>query len=460
MFEQMKAMTDRLGSMEERLGATRPTKPEDMSRETSRNDTPAPLIEQELARARNLTEFRRPSLDEHYDFAEHTTAAHKLLLRWPSINKLLPTENRPEHWPERSENYPLRVEDRGCLRLYGRGEHNPHEDSVAIGAASPAQSMNSDDLGAPSPEVLNNMFTHEEPKRSDPSLSARLEMDSITLHRLFEKYKKHIHRLHPFLDIDQFGRYMRWFINNYSDNPKAYPHSPNNMFVANGSSDSQRRDLKRKRSEALGPASFSSSESGSRRRVQPDRTVINAIVYLVFALGKVCEAVSVPGPLDDGTKTSNITGPSHLGASPMTVKPSPSSPHSNPPGYTPPTGEGFRAESLGSSYEDSPGLGKKYASNTDLIPGLDYYREAVSILGDFADANDLPSAQARLLAALYKGQLARVQESYSWLHSASRTCQYRIRLEGLNKTYDPQMVFDKTKNLTLLAYWTCLQLER
>lgn len=460
MFEQMKAMTKRMESMGETLGAVRPIADADMSKETSRNDTTDPLIEHDMVRARNLIEFRRLSLAGNYDFTEHTTAAHKLLLRWPSINKLLPNKDRPAHWPERFENYPLKIEDRGCLRLYGPGEHNPHKDSIAIGATSPTQSMDSEDLGAPFPEVLNYMLTHEQPKRFDPSLSARPVMESILLHRYFEKYKKHIHRLYPFLDIDQFGRYMRWFINNYSSD--RYPYSSNNMFVANDTTNSQRKSLKRKRPETLGPASFSSSESGSRRHVQPDRTVINAIVYLVFALGKVCEAVTAPGSLDDGKKNPanvNHAGQAYPGASPMTVKSSPSSPHSNASGYTP-TGEAFRAESLSSSFEDSPGMGRKYASNSVSIPGLDYYREAVSILGDFADANDLSSAQARLLAALYKGQLARVQESYSWLHSASRTCQYRIRLEGLNKTYEPQMVFDKTKNLTLLAYWTCLQLER
>lgn len=176
MLEQMKAMTECMRSMEERLVAVRPIKGADMSREANRNDIPAPLIEHDMVRARNLTELRRPSLDENYDFAEHTTAAHKLLLRRPSINKVPPTEHRPAHWQERSENYPLKVEDRGCLRLYRRGEHNPHKDSVAIGATSPAQGMNSEDLGSPSPEVLKNMFTHEEPKRSDPSLSAHLEM--------------------------------------------------------------------------------------------------------------------------------------------------------------------------------------------------------------------------------------------------------------------------------------------
>lgn len=225
----------------------------------------------------------------------------------------------------------------------------------------------------------------------------------------------------------------------------------------------QRQSLKRRGSEARGPASLSSSKTGSRGGVQPKRTVSGAIVYLIFALGKVSEAVTVPGPLDDDTKNPanpNHAGQARFGASLMTIKASPSSPHSDAPDYTPPTGEAFRADSLGSSFEDSPSLGKKYASNSDSIPGLDHYSEAVSILGDFADANDLPGAHARLLAALYKGQLNRVQESYNWLYSASILCLDRIRVENLNIPHNPREVFNKTKNLTCLAYWTCLQLER
>jgi hypothetical protein len=71
---------------------------------------------------------------------------------------------------------------------------------------------------------------------------------------------------------------------------------------------------------------------------------------------------------------------------------------------------------------------KKQYQNTEKIPGLVYYREAASILGDFTDSNELAAAQARLLAGLYKGQLARVQESWSWISTAARTCIYRMKM--------------------------------
>lgn len=400
------------------MGRTGPTsmKSEVMSRQSSRNDTPAPSTDREQQRARAVAELRRPSVADNYDFAEHTTAAHKLLLRWPSIHRLLPNNKHPD-------NYPLIAEDRGVMRLYGRGEQRSREENIAIGAESPAQSLGSDDMGnAPSPEIFH-VFGLDEPKRSDPGIASRLEMEKTTLERLYKKYKQHIHRLHPFLDIDNFGKYITKFIKLYCTENRC-SFSPG--FVPNGSADSQGPAAKRRRLDMHAP-SFSGSENSSKRRIQPERTVINAIVYLVFALGKVCESVHIPGPLEE-EKPDSIEQ-AQPGASPLNVKPSPSSPYTAHIGYTPPTGaDSFRTESRGSSFEDSPGLVKRSTTNIDIVPGLDYYREAVSILGDFADANDLPSAQARLLAALYKGQLSRVQESYSWLHLASRTCQYRIRL--------------------------------
>jgi hypothetical protein len=71
---------------------------------------------------------------------------------------------------------------------------------------------------------------------------------------------------------------------------------------------------------------------------------------------------------------------------------------------------------------------KRQAQNIEKIAGLAYYREAASILGDFTDSNELAAAQARLLAGLYKGQLARVQESWSWISTAARTCLYRMKM--------------------------------
>ena len=59
----------------------------------------------------------------------------------------------------------------------------------------------------------------------------------------------------------------------------------------------------------------------------------------------------------------------------------------------------------------------------DVIPGIAYYAKAAEILGDQGDGNDLIHAQMFLLAGLYKGQLARVKESMSWITMAGRVIQ-------------------------------------
>lgn len=314
-----------------------------------------------------------------------------------------------------STNYVIKEEDRGPLRLYGRGEKTFH-DSVAIGAASPAHSSGSDDFGA-SPLDGSGSFELEA-RRSEPLSESVLNMDAATLHNLFDKYKRHIHRLHPFLDIDAIGKYVKVFIQRHGSDTK-YSHSP--LFAANGAGEMHRNNLKRKRSEP------GSAQPYVQKR-QPERNVKNAIVFLVFALGKICEAKDpIPGPTPDipALQSSSIAL-AFPSASPM-MKQSPSSPQSSVIGMTPPAVSGSKGgmDSYGSSFDGSPNVEKTYGQNVDKIPGLVYYREACSILGDFTDSNELACAQARLLAGLYKGQLGRVQESWSWIRHASTTCQYR-----------------------------------
>lgn len=108
---------------------------------------------------------------------------------------------------------------------------------------------------------------------------------------------------------------------------------------------------------------------------------------------------------------------------------------------------------------------EKKTENVERIPGLGYYRHAVSILGDFSDTNELGCAQARLLAGLYKGQMARVQESWSHFHDAARICRYWIKTQGLDKrapgeiVHQPNSRDGRRENLILLVSWSCLQLE-
>ncbi|KAF2158413.1 hypothetical protein M409DRAFT_31077 [Zasmidium cellare ATCC 36951] len=109
----------------------------------------------------------------------------------------------------------------------------------------------------------------------------------------------------------------------------------------------------------------------------------------------------------------------------------------------------------------------------DVIPGIAYYAKAAEILGDQGDGNDLVHAQMFLLAGLYKGQLAHVKESMSWITMAGRAIFILLdRYKLYNGNYwtaygDVQRrhesahkrIKDTRHSLIVLASWTCLQLE-
>lgn len=111
--------------------------------------------------------------------------------------------------------------------------------------------------------------------------------------------------------------------------------------------------------------------------------------------------------------------------------------------------------------------------NLDVIPGIAYYAKAAEILGDQGDGNDLVHAQMFLLAGLYKGQLARVKESMSWITMAGRAILILLdRYKLYNNHYwtafgdvrrqheqAQKRIKDTRQSLIVLASWTCLQLE-
>jgi len=410
--------------------------------------------------------------DDYASFDEHTTAAHKLITFWPSIHSLLKTSSSEPPAP----TYVSDCEARGPLRLYGNGEADESGESGAFNAPSPAHSNGSEDVNAQTPPDTWGPvpISAIEGKRSEPYCTGglladgRADLHSSTVLRLVASYKRHIHRLHPFVDMGTLGKFIDNFIAMYS--PDRAPPSP---YIGINGDNTFARPAKRLKSDpsiATGPLTGDSGSLGSQSsRRAPHRSLSVAIVYLVLALGKACEYPGpMPGPLQEDTKPQSMGPPQygsgmHTYASPGAVRPSPSSPHSSVMASTPQSGE-FRTlqRSRRSSLDGSQTTDRK-SENVDRIPGLGYYRHAVSILGDFSDTNELGCAQARLLAGLYKGQMARVQESWSHYHDAARICRYWIKKQGLDKR-DPNEVRDpaskRKENLILLVSWSCLQLER
>lgn len=413
VLTSIKEMSDRLSVVEEHLAIKRPVLARmDTPNPPSQNNSDAMAIDNN-----NNVEELTVVQQQTWEIGEHITAAHKLLLRWPSIQPFVRTSKC-----NINENYVMKGEDRGILRLYGAGERAKDE-LVNIGAASPAGSSNGDDLFASTPE--------NDPRRSEPFTpgSPAMSMDIDTIDNLFNSYKKNIHRLHPFVDIERIGKYLKdTFIPKHCAEAKSH-HSP--LFVSNGTG--ERVPKRRKvqgRNEGLTtgliPAEQTSNSPSSQPKRAPERNLTNAIVYLILALGKICETGDpLPGPVQEIVSTSKPSSLHTAMASPH-LKPNLSSPRQVMSTVANTSAGVTRAQSWdGTGAQASD---KRQAQNHEKIAGFIYYREAASILGDFTDSNELAAAQARLLAGLYKGQLARVQESWSWISTAARTCLYRMKM--------------------------------
>lgn len=367
---------------------------------------------------------------------EHTTAAHKLLM-WPSIKELL--------LPYQYDNdYVMKLEeDRGLIRVYGRGEGDE----------------TSDDVGSPSPptradysleENSNRNYMQTAPTSSPWGVGATppparlpnngldesgfLTTDPETLRRYHRSYMEHIHKLHPFLNQSELETNIGQFIKTYC--PRSASNSPSTLNNSNAGD--VPRGAKRKRScenlqgAACDLQSPSSSKAGWTNDRRIERSVNNAIILLVFAIGCICEVdAPVPGPVMDEPpdfRKERIPGPTarsvqspassdsilqtqgNVYASKGRAFPSPS------------VIDGRKSASGRPGYPDT-----RHLKNMDVIPGLAYYAYATQIIGSLQGANGLRHVQAALLAGLYAGQLAHPFQSHGWIYQAARACQVLIR---------------------------------
>lgn len=431
--------------------------------------------------------------------ADHRTAPHKLLLLWPRVSELLNAADC-----QMNTGYVMEAEDRGILRLYTRGEGIDEYDGTQpghqAGPASPARSddsgtgggSSSADINIPmAPEgVWGTGFPHSpsgDISRSEPSWGGlkpdnSLDLDVNTITTLHNSYLEHMHIMHPFIDKGRLATLMNKFKQRSSTGQHRLGNAYNNQ---NQNYADGERPSKRQRSNGPGHLTTTTTPDGTSFRSQAtERSPGNAIVFLVLALGKIClHREPLPGIILDNKLSANsrVThdAPYHTSStSPLNanIKPSPQSPKSTPNTHpTPNSSDGGGANrhpsrSRRTSWDAAMPTAPR---NLDLLPGIAYYAKAAEILGDQCDGNDLVHAQMFLLAGLYKGQLARVNESMAWFTMAGRTVQMLLDRYDLyvgdawaadgdvEKQVERrrQVVKDKRQNLIVLASWTCLQLE-
>ena len=381
----------------------------------------------------------------------HTTGAHKLLTHWHEVMNPLMKIQGTDQLVVNSENYAFEAEDaRGLLRIYGIGEGHDEGDGIQTSLTNGSVS----DMSLPSLRASEGLWgatltpsSHNGSKGNEDSFiggvnaDGSLNVDEQTVRRLFRSFLANIHILHPFLERKRITTLVDGFIRSYSPSGAAArsPFATAPGLAATESALSG-ASLKRKRSGGLtnSPGTSGGQDAtGSSGPCQPiERSVRNALVLLVLALGKITEVKTpLSGPVRDG----ELYAPMPLGDSPfsqvagtppVTVKQSPVSSQFSIGGFVSPIMENSKIRSMSrqssaagiSNYDDKE-LAPK---NVDRVPGLAYYAKATEILGNVHCGNDLSHVQAFLLAGLYMGQLGRVLESWSWINSACRACQYVV----------------------------------
>ncbi|EER36403.1 C6 finger domain-containing protein [Histoplasma capsulatum H143] len=246
---------------------------------------------------------------------EHTTAAHKLLL-WPSIQKLLPERIDADYVMQLEEN-------RGPLRLYGRGEGNdssadspvtspttlePDPTIVALGRANAWGSG----FGFPSGPDTNRFSMQQHPGGLTPY--GTLNVDAETVQAYYHSYLDNMHALHPFLDAVALHQMIYNFVNNYSPRKPAFSSFSPQITHVHGERMAAIPKGKRKRSAdvAFEVAPEMIPENTGAPSTVIHKSLDNAIVLLVLALGSICAVkTDIPGPLNrkSGNKRIMSTSP-------------------------------------------------------------------------------------------------------------------------------------------------------
>ncbi|OAK94754.1 hypothetical protein IQ06DRAFT_81458 [Phaeosphaeriaceae sp. SRC1lsM3a] len=378
--------------------------------------------------------------------SDHSTPAHNLLKEWPVLREWVKDVDYLAKLRDNGRDvneYPMQLEQaRGILRPWGFGEGLDMND----GAQGPGSPESSNDSEAPSPApAREGLWGHVPVDKASPSSmngstsrehfdhpgglgpDGRPDFRSAVMDQLLASYHQNMRNLHPFLNHGKLQKMFREFKEQNSPDVKA-------ANVASPASSQLNPGMKRKRSNsAFGD---SSSNKGSI-----ERSLRNAIVLLVLALGKVCsykERVPLPSPqTDKGSQANGAWG-------------------------------SFAATSHPNGSFNSDTSEDNRSRNIDIMPGMAYYAYATDILGNHHGGHTVAHAQAFILAALYIGQFARVLESWSWITSACRVAivllkadfyrlQRKFFLEGEIKKVTAKEHYKL--DLVLFVFWTCVQLE-
>ncbi|PHH76672.1 hypothetical protein CDD82_3889 [Ophiocordyceps australis] len=418
---------------------------------------------------------------EHAIPINHTTLAG-LLLEWPPIKEL--TKHHVESAGIRHVGeFPIGPEqNRGSLIVYGRGE-DCHP-SRHIGQ-TPDHGMleladDASEIASPSPAADWGHLGGLSPGDSVDYRGGVLGFDGnpdfteSKVWRYVESFKDNILNMHPIVQPKVLHEWVRHFLDTLPkapSRPHNKAHTSKSAFAVGSVSGVhtpvEATGSKRKRSP--GPeAGEGSSTPGAVRMGRPERSIHNALVLIILALGKVClsrecvpdalhhaDALPQGSPLSrNGVPLSPTQGspPSHSSHCPSSSLPSPRG-----------TDRGPQSRRSSIHGPGAPRLGYGLKKNYEVIPGLEYFAFGTDILGNHIGAyKNMKNVYANIFAGLYQGQLGRPLESFAFIHQAGHKLQVIMRpsLDKLRRMRrSNELIQDPKYNQLALAFWTCLQLE-
>lgn len=370
----------------------------------------------------------------------HTTLAG-LLLEWPAIRDLT-QDHLVRHNIHFVNEFPIRVEqNRGALNLTGRGEDTPW--AVApqeVPDHSTADNADdSSDMTSPSPTPGHGLMTGLSPPDAIEYKSSVLNADGnpdfseAKVWTYVESFKEHILNMHPIIQPKVLDSWVKHFLDSMIIAQSRTGRSTASRGFAVSGSSQEVTGTKRKRSPER-----DGHEWPNRN---PDNSVHSALILIILALGKVCQYRE---RIPDAVHTLPEVGPQDSPRHPVATSPIQGSPPGVAPAYS-----GFsspkepernpldrRVSGQNGAVATATKAGFNLKRNYDVVPGLEYFARAASILGQRLGAhNNMKIVYAYILAALYYGQLERPIESHCYLSVASHKLLIVLRPYALTPSF-------------------------
>lgn len=340
---------------------------------------------------------QRPTDSPDQPHSHETGAQH--LMTWPIIKDWFIQAGVTQ------KEYIWRAElGQGTLRPYGSSwAPEPENDDEYHTPMSPPPSADVEQVPMWSEPKEGSWGT--EFSRSDRSYTSigglnpdgSLCLDAHVIKELWVSYGRNMWVMHPFMDARELRLFIEKFIRKHSPSGHRSRQSPTTRYAVPNSP----LPTKRKYQDDDGP-------SWSPPTMTPERSMENAIVLLVLALGR---AVQEEGFLLQDLPHPSASTPQSYTSSPRVY----SSPR--------PHGVGSPVSGAGRSSTASEKTHSRFKvkrKHTDMYPGSAYFAYASDILGNNKGGNEIIHAQANLLAGLYLMQLGRVVESSSYMNETFR----------------------------------------